>query len=184
VKIVEPEVLGPPEVEEAPPHPTPPRPEHRRVYVSFLFTLAVLVGTVVTVYTVFPARHNVVVTAAVSEHRRSDATWQLPAPRPEQLASWSLGVLGGEAPLPAGDVVGARAIDIVNRHAAVIGYKVGGAEVTLLVQRARDMPPRRVSKDDGDDHVEAWRVQKWTFVAVGPAASAATWKAALGVPRE
>lgn len=184
MRLVDPELEGPPEVEEALPHPTPPRPEHRRVYVSFLFTLAVLVGTVVTVYTVFPARHNVVVTAAVEEHRRSDQPWQLTRPAPEQLATWALGVLGGDAPLPAGDVIGARSVEVLKRPAAVIRYRVGAAEVTLFVQRARDMPPRRVRKDDGDDHVEGWRAKKWTFVAVGPAASADAWKAALGVPRE
>ena len=184
MRLVDRELEGPPEVEEAPPHPTPPRPEHRRVAVSFLFTLAVLVGTVVTVYTVFPARHNVVLTTAIEEHRRADQTWELSRPRSDQLASWAIGVLGGDASLPKGDVIGARAVDVLNRRAAVIRYLVGKDEVTLVVQRARDVPPRRVHKDDGDDHVEGWRATHWTFVAVGPAASAEAWKKALGVPND
>jgi hypothetical protein len=85
-------------------------------------------------------------------------------------------------------VIGARPIEILNRRAALVRYKIGppvvagDAEVTLVVQRGRDVPKRRVSKQDDDDQVEAWRVQKWTFVAVGPEASAAQWKPALGVP--
>src|SRR5262245_2254237 len=100
MKLVDTDAIGPSAIEEAPPHPIPPRPEHRRVAVSFLFTLAVLVGTVVMVYTVFPARHDVVVTAAVDEHRRADRSWQLEHPRPEQVESWAIGVLGGRPPLP------------------------------------------------------------------------------------
>jgi hypothetical protein len=186
MKLVESDAVGPAAIEEAPPHPTPPRPEHRRVAISFLFTLAVLVGTVVTVYTVFPARHNIVVTTALEEHRRAPQTFQLEHPTAERLQTWALGVLDGPVVLPmprAGlDVVGARPIEILNRRAAVVRYRIGDAEITLVVQRARDMPKRRVSRADGDDQVEGWRVQKWTFVAVGPAASAAAWKPALGVP--
>lgn len=186
MKLVETDEAGPPAIEEAPPHPTPPRPEHRRVAVSFLLTLAVLVGTVVTVYTVFPARHNVVVTAAVDEHRRSDQTFQLTKPSGEALASWAVGVLGARLALPgpgAGvDVIGARSIEILERPAALVRYRIGTSEVTLVVQRARDVPKRRVSKQDGDDQIEAWRVEKWTFVAVGPASTAAQWRPAMGVP--
>jgi hypothetical protein len=192
MKLVEADAVGPAAIEEAPPHPTPPRPEHRRVAISFLFTLAVLVGTVVMVYTVFPARHNVVVTDAIAEHRRAAQEWQLVHPGAEELETWALGVLGERVALPppgAGvAVIGARPIDILNRRAALVRYQIGapvvagGAEVTLVVQRARDVPKRRVSKQDDDDQVEGWRVQKWTFVAVGPAATAAAWKPAMGVP--
>jgi hypothetical protein len=187
VKLVDTDQVGPQEIEEAPPHPTPPRPEHRRVAVSFLFTLAVLVGTVVTVYTVFPARHNVVVTAALAEHRRTSQDWEIERPRPAELSSWAIGVLGGRPPLPEAssgiDVVGARAIDVLDRRAAVIGYRVGSADVTVVVQRAHDVPPRRVSRDDGDDRVESWRAKQWTIVVIGPTASAATWAPFMGVPR-
>ena len=187
MKLVDTDQVGPQEIEEAPPHATPPRPEHRRVAVSFLFTLAVLVGTVVTVYTVFPARHNVLVTTALAEHRRAPQEWELERPRPAELASWSIGVLGGRPPLPEAssgiDVVGARAIDVLDRRAAVIGYRIGGGDVTLIVQRAHDVPPRRISRDDGDDRVESWRDKKWTIVVVGPTSSVATWAPFLGVPR-
>ena len=186
MKLVDTDEVGPAEIEEAPPHATPPRPEHRRVAVSFLFTLAVVVGTVVTVYSVFPARHNVLVTTALAEHRRADQTWQIDRPEPSQLESWSIGVLGSKPPLPMAssgiNVIGARAIDILARRAAVIGYRGGNEDVTVLVQRAHDVPPRRIHKDDGDDRVEAWRDKKWTIVIVGPSKSATMWAPALGVP--
>ena len=66
MKVVEAEVTGPVEGEDA--IVTPPRPLHRRVSVSLLFTLSVLIGTVVTSYTVFPARHNVL----MAETMKSD----------------------------------------------------------------------------------------------------------------
>jgi hypothetical protein len=187
VKLVDTDQEGPKEIEEAPPHATPPRPEHRRVAVSFLFTLVVLVGTVVTVYTVFPARHNVLVTAALTEHRRSAPEWELDRPRPAELSSWAVGVLGGRPPIPEAtsgiQVVGARAIDVLDRRAAVIDYRLGGADVTYVVQRAHDVPPRRVSRDDGDDRVESWRAKQWTIVVVGPTGSAEMWAPFMGVPK-
>jgi len=52
MKLVEAESTGPVEGDAA--LVTPPRPPHRRVSVSLVFTLTVLVGTVVTIYAMFP----------------------------------------------------------------------------------------------------------------------------------
>ena len=60
MKLIEAESTGPVEGDEA--LVTPPRPPRRRVSVSLLFTLTVLIGTVVTIYAMFPARHNVLMT--------------------------------------------------------------------------------------------------------------------------
>jgi hypothetical protein len=185
MKLVEVDQEGPPAIEAEAPRPTPPVPEHRRVAVSLLFTTAILVGTVVAIYLAFPARHNVVVTRAVAEHRAAP-TWQIERPSAGDLRVWALGVLGERAPVPEPgpdrEVVGARPLEILKRRTAMIRYRIGGAEVDVLIQRGHDVPPRRVSRRDGEDRVEAWRHGPWMFVAVGPAASAAGWKKALGVP--
>src|SRR5215210_7768959 len=86
MKLVEPEAEGPIEGEE--PIVTAPRPPHRRVSVSFLFTLTVLIGTVVAIYVVFPARHNLILTEAIEQHRETEVQWDIAAPSAAELRLW------------------------------------------------------------------------------------------------
>ena len=75
MKLVEAEAEGPIEGETA--IVTPPRPPHRRVSVSLLFTLTVLIGTVVAIYLMFPARHNVLLTEAIAQPPATEQAWDL-----------------------------------------------------------------------------------------------------------
>ncbi len=179
MNLVEAEAVGPIEGDE--PAVTPPRPPHRRVSVSLVFTLSVLIGTVVTIYLVLPARHDEIMTEAVRYHRASDQSWDLEAPTPGELRAWAIGVVGKGAPLPAEatQIVGARKVEVLHRDAALIGLKVGGEPVTCLVQHSRGIGPQLVERPDGDLRAVAWRRGKFTFVAVGPQASAATWVPAV-----
>ncbi len=179
MKLVEAEAEGPIEGEEA--VVTPPRPPHRRVSVSFLFTLTVLIGTVVTIYLIFPARHNAILTEAIDRHRDEDPAWDLTAPTPAELRAWSIGVVGKDAPLPAetAKIIGARQIEVLDRHTAVIRVQIGGDEITYLVQHARGMPPKRSERTDGDVHAVSWRSGTFTCVAVGPASTSKDWVAAI-----
>lgn len=172
--LVEPEDVGP--IEGDDPRVTPPRPPHRRVSVSLLFTLSVLIGLVVTIYLVFPARHDVLATEAIAQHRESQ-TWDLEAPSPTELRAWAIGVVGKGVPLPAeaATVVGARRIEVLRRRAALIRLQVGGDQVTYLVQNSRGMTPDHAEHKDGDLRAVAWRRGKFTTVAVGPDATVATW---------
>ena len=185
MKLVEADAEGPAESSEAIARPTPPRPERRRVMVSLGFTIAILVGTVVTIYAVFPARHDHLATAAVEEHRK-DGDFELTRPAPAELRAWSLALLGGSAPLPAptADVVtvGARRLTLLKQPVAVVRYRIGSDDVTFLVERLRDAGQRRLSRREDDLRVEAWRLALWTCAAVGPEASAATWMPRVGVP--
>src|SRR5690348_1884298 len=109
--LVEAEAVGPIEGDDA--LVTPPRPPHRRVSVSLLFTLSVLTGTVVAIYLLLPARHDVIVTEAIAHH--ADAgSWDLENPTPAELRAWSIGVVGKGAPLPSDSVkvIGAKRLDI------------------------------------------------------------------------
>ncbi|HEV7559526.1 MAG TPA: hypothetical protein VGO00_28815, partial [Kofleriaceae bacterium] len=135
MKLVEAEATGPVEGED--PIVTAPRPLHRRVSVSLLFTLTVLIGTVVTIYWVFDARHNVMLTEAIAQHREVD-DFELKAPSPEKLGTWGLGMFGERLPMPPSTIpiIGARRIEILNRRTAVIRLKIGDDEVTYLVQHA------------------------------------------------
>lgn len=168
-----------------PPPPPPPKFEHRRVSVSFLFTAAVLVGTVVTIFTVFPARHEMLVDGAIDAHR-GGAPWDLAAPDEPTLTAWTMAAVGREPPLPAHGadlaVVGVRTIEVLKRPAAVIRYRLGAEELTFVVQREREVERRRVSRTDGPLAVEAWRRGPFTCVAIGPAATATAWRPRLGVP--
>src|SRR5258706_6590527 len=114
MKLVEPESTGP--VEGEAPIVTPPRPPHRRVSVSLLFTLSVLIGTVVTIYVVFPARHGVLITEAIDRHRDPAPAWDLLSPSTGELRAWAIGVAGKDVPLPPTDLalIGARRLDILN----------------------------------------------------------------------
>lgn len=165
--------------------PRPPRPEHRRVYTSLIFTVAILVGTVVAIYVLFPARHHVLATTAAERHREPTVEWQLPAPSPAELHAWMIGVVGEGAPLPPDlarfHPIGAEAIDVLSRRAALVRLHVGKDELTYVVQRARGVSPK-LSRKEGDLRVLEWRKGPWTLVAVGADATAATWRPLLGAP--
>lgn len=177
MKLVEAESTGPVEGDAA--LVTPPRPPHRRVSVSLLFTLTVLIGTVVTIYAVFPARHNVLVTEALDRHRDGNPTWDLAGLTPTLLRAWAVGVIDKDVPLPreALSVVGVRRLDILNRPAALIRLRVGDDNVTYLVQHARGLAPERVTRQDGDLRAVSWHKGPFAIVVVGPEASAKTWTA-------
>ncbi len=179
MNLVEAEATGP--VEGDAPLVTPPRPPHRRVSVSLLFTLTVLVGTVVAIYLRFPARHNQLMTEAMASHAEPDPSWDLVAPTPIELRAWAIGVVGKDPPLPAptAKIVGARRVTIFSRDAAVIGTEIGSDRVTYFVQRAQGMAPEHAERDDGDVQGVSWRKGPYTCIAVGPAASVKTWRASF-----
>ena len=175
MKVVEAEVTGPVEGEDA--VVTPPRPLHRRVSVSLLFTLSVLIGTVVTIYSVFPARHIVMMSEAIARHRDTQATWDLAAPPQSELRAWAIGVVGKDVPLPPADlpVIGARRVELLKRHVAIVRVKVGDDEVTYAVQHSRSAAPEHGDRVDGDLHAVSWHQGKFSCVAVGPDKSSRTW---------
>ena len=192
MKLVEAESTGPVEGDAA--LVTPPRPPHRRVSVSLVFTLTVLVGTVVTIYAVFPARHNLLMTEAIAYHRDPGAAWDLATPTRDALRAWMIGAIGKDAPLPgeAATVIGARPLKILNRAAALIRVRIGDDEVTYVVQRARGIAPEGAERVEGGEtgdkapggitgalRAVAWRRGRLTVVAVGAEATEARWRAAL-----
>jgi len=180
MKLVEPEI--PHGDEEVPEIPRPPRPERRRVYVSLALTLGVLAATVAAVYTAFPKRDNELLTDALEAHR-APGRYQLTSPSPAELKAWSVGVVGGSVPWPSDlEVIGTWQIRILRRPAALVRFRIGGDEVTLMAMRAWDAPPRKYRRHDGDELAVSWRRGPWTLVAVGPAAGADRWKAPLHVP--
>lgn len=183
MKLVEAESIGPVEGDDA--LVTPPRPPHRRVSVSLLFTLTVLVGTVVTVYAMFPARNNVLVSEAIARHRETNPTWDLVPVDPGVLRAWAIGVVGKDAPLP-GDgttvtpsVIGVRRLTILGRAAALIRLRVGDDDVTYLVQPASVIAPQRSERQDGALRAIAWRKGPFAIIAVGADATAASWRQAF-----
>jgi hypothetical protein len=94
-------------------------------------------------------------------------------------------VVGDRVPWPeaAGmELIGTRRLRIMRRSVALARYQVGQDEVTLMVLRARDAPPRTYRRVDGDDLAVSWRRGAWTFVVVGPAARADQWRRGFGVP--
>jgi hypothetical protein len=175
MKLVEAEAIGPVEGEDA--IVTPPRPPHRRVSVSLLFTLAVLTGTVVAVYLVFPARHNVLVTEALSRHREPPPAWDLAAPNARELRAWAIGVAGKDVPLPEAQVsyLGARRLELFQRGAALIRMKIGTDDVTYLVQHVRGIAPEHLDRIDGELRAIAWTRGPFACVAVGPGATVEHW---------
>jgi hypothetical protein len=179
MKLVEAESTGPVEGDAA--QVTPPRPPHRRVSVSLVFTLTVLIGTVVTIYAMFPARHNQLMTEAIAHHIDPGAAWDLTGPSSDALRAWMIGAVGKDTPLPAGtaQVIGARQFDILNRAAALIRLRVGADDVTYLVQRARGIAPEGAERVEGPLRAIAWRKGRFTVVAVGADATAASWRQAL-----
>jgi hypothetical protein len=186
MKLVETDSEGPldrrdPDADSA----TPPRPEHRRVSVSLLLTASVLVGTVVAVYAIFPARHNVLMTRSLEVHREPPEFVHR-EPTHAELRAWGLGFLDRPAPWPEPrpgvSIMGVASISVLNQAAAVVRYRAWGSEVTLVVQRARSVPPRTYRRWDGDEYVVSWHKGKWTLVAVGPAADAGAWTELVGAP--
>jgi hypothetical protein len=177
MKVVEAEVTGPVEGEDA--VVTPPRPLHRRVSVSLLFTLSVLIGTVVTIYTVFPARHGVLMAEAIAQHREDKPSWDLVAPNPSELHAWAIGVVGKGVPLPDMPVIGARRIEVLKRHVALLRLKIGADEITYAVQHSRSASPEHDNREDGDLHAVSWHQGSFSCVAVGPKATSATWIPAI-----
>jgi hypothetical protein len=177
--LVEAEAIGP--IEGDAPRVTPPRPLHRRVSVSLLFTLSILIGTVVTIYTVLPARHDVLATEAAHYHRDAPSSWDLDAPSPTELRAWAIGVVGKGVPLPAdhAKIVGALRIELLRRPAAVIGLQVGADRVTFLVTNSRGIAPQHVERDEDDLRTVSWRRGTYTLVAVGPRATVQDWLPAI-----
>jgi len=178
MSLVEAESTGP--VEGDDPIVTPPPPRHRRVSVSLVLTLSVLIGLVVAIYQVFPARHNVFAQEALAHHREP-AAWDLPAPSTPELRAWLVGAVGPGAPLPTSNLtaIGATRIDVLDRPAALIRLKVGADEVTYVVGRAGRIT-EHVKITDGDLRIVEWAKGAFVCAAVGPDATAATWLAAVG----
>jgi anti-sigma factor RsiW len=179
MKLVETDTEGP---EPAQPSAAP-RPEHRRVAVSFFLTAFVLIATVVTVYALFPERHNALLTRAMEVHRENEPDIVKPSMR--ELAAWSAGVLGNNVPWPEDggfEILGVRRVSVLRRAAAVVYYRVGKDRVTLMAQRARDTPPRKYRRREDGLMAVSWRRGKWTFIAVGPVETIGSWGAVFKVP--
>jgi len=155
---------------------TAPPPLHRRVSVSLLFTLAILVGTVVTIYLVFPARQNVLLTEALAQHRSSSTTWELATPSVGEMRAWTRGLVGADAPvelLPT-RIVGTRRTTLLDRPVAILRFDIADATVTALVQHARGLTPPE-DRTSGDLRAITFRKGKYATVVVGPAATADRW---------
>jgi hypothetical protein len=164
MKLVEADAEGP-SAEE--PIVTPPRPEKRRVSISLVFTLSVLIATVVTIYMVFPARNNELLTAAVAQHNAAPA-WDLAAPSEPELRAWMLGAVGRGAPLPSGlPVLGASTLSVVRRPTAVVRYQLPAGELTYLLQRVHSASPRTTERAADGLRAVQWRESDWMVVGVG-----------------
>jgi hypothetical protein len=164
---------------------TPPRPEHRRVYTSLLFTFSVLAATVTAVYVLFPPRDNELLTVALANHR-SQGNFEITAPGDNELLAWGVGAVGRGAPFPSGSpevsLVGVRTVRILNRPAAMARYEMSGQPISYFVMRAHDAPPRRYQRQEGDVQVVSWRRGRWTLVAAGPADTRPAWAKFVGAP--
>jgi hypothetical protein len=147
---------------------TPPPPEKRRVSISLIFTVSVLVATVVTIYTVFPARDNELLTVALRSHRAPPA-WDLTHPDEAALRAWTLAAVGKRAPLPAGlPAEGAALISILRRPTALVRYRLGAVDITYVLQRVHALsPPAAQRVVDGLRAVQ-WREGDWLVIGVGP----------------
>jgi hypothetical protein len=174
MKLVETDAEGPSAQE---PVVTPPRPEKRRVSISLMLTISVLVATVVTIYTVFPARDGELIKVALTSYSAAP-TWDLASPSDAELRAWLLAAIGRGAPLPAGQhALGARSMDILGTPTVVLQYQIDGRDVTYLIQRAQRS--RRPSAERIRNGVRAvqWKEGNWLAVGVGPLDSA-SWLAA------
>ena len=162
-----------------------PRPARRRVYTSLLVTLSVLFGTVGVIYTVFPNRHDELLTVAIQAHLESDAA-SLQSPTGTQIRAWSLGVFGEPAPWPevGGDLVpkSASVLRLFKRDLAIVRYEFAGQPVSLAVWRARDVPPRVNRRTEDGLHAVSWRRKRFTCIAIGPEDSRKAWATRLSAP--
>lgn len=164
MKLVEADAEGPSGEE---PIVTPPRPEKRRVSISLLFTLSVLIATVVSIYVVFPARNNELVTEALARHAEPPA-WELTAPSDAELRAWVLAKVGKGAPLPDGlAAIGAASIEVARRPTALVRYQVPGGEFTYVLQPVHSASPRTTERTDDGLRAALWREGKWLVVGVG-----------------
>ncbi len=184
MKLVEADTEGPLDEDEAE-APTPPRPERRRVSRSLIFTLVVLTSIVVTVYKVFPERHNELMSVVIEAHaERID--FEIDNPTRAELVAWSVALLGKDVPWPAQrddvQVVGIKSLRILGRPAALVRYEIGGKRVTLLVQRPRGAVPRKHWRRVDGKLAMSWRAHKFTLTAIGPADAADNWGEYLGAP--
>ena len=146
MKLVEAESEGPVEGDDA--LVTPPRPPHRRVSVSLLLTLSVLVGLVVTIYAVFPLPRSALASEAIRLHR-TPPKWDLQAPSPDALRAWAIGVLGPGADVPDLPAIGAARVRVLEHDAAVIRFR-DTPEMTYVIARPEhDAPERSERRDSG-----------------------------------
>jgi len=177
MNLVEAESTGPIEGDDA--LVTPPRPPHRRVSVSLLFTLTVLIGTVVAIYLTFPTRNTVLMSEALQRHRDATAAWDLAKPSSRELRAWAIGVLGKDPPLPDAEIEGVREVEVLSHRAALMRFELDGQSFTYLVQYTRVIAPGHAERNDGDLHAIAWRQGPYTCVAVGDETTARTWGPAV-----
>lgn len=148
---------------------TPPRPEKRRVSISLLFTLTVLIATVGAIYSLLPARNGVLVTEALAGHVAAPASFDLTSLTQGEVNAWLVGALGKGVPQIVetnATPMAAKTISIHRRNAAVVRYRIGGAEVTYLVQHAKGWAPHAAQRAEGQLRAELGTFGKWTVVAV------------------
>ncbi len=175
--LVEAEQTGP--IEGDGPLVTAPPPPHRRVSVSLVLTLSVLIGLVVAIYQVFPAHHNALANAALARHRVAPA-WDLPAPTASELHGLLVGAVGKDAPLPAPRAIGASRIEVLDQHAALIRFRIGNDDVSYVVGDANRIAREPGEQRDGGLRIVEWEQGGYVFAAVGPDATASTWLPVVG----
>ncbi len=169
--------------------PTPPRLEHRRVYVSLFLTTVVLVVTVVTVYLVFPKRAGQLLDTALDVHANDcvDESFDLVQPTVAELEAWSKGLVGANVAWPQltgvdALLIGTCSLTVLHRKVAQLRLTVDSESVSLFVTRGRDAPPRTIRRIRGDLFAVSYRRGRWTWVAVGPAADRNHWLPLVGAP--
>ncbi|MGE3548121.1 MAG: hypothetical protein AB7L28_29640, partial [Kofleriaceae bacterium] len=156
MSLVEAEATGP--VEGDAPLVTPPRPPHRRVSVSLLFTLTVLTSTVVLIYLLVPTRYDTLMDLAMARHREPGSGWDRHAPSQEELRAWWYGAVGKDVPLPPGieRVSGFRQLQVFDRPASLVRMQVGPDVVTCLVQRSHSVAPKYSERKQASARAIAW----------------------------
>lgn len=184
MRLVETDTEGPHDEDEAE-APTPPRPERRRVSRSLIFTLVVLTSIVTTVYTMFPERHNELMSVVIEAHAE-ELDFEIVNPTRAELVAWSVALLGKDVPWPASrdDVrlVGVKSLQILRRAAALVRYEIAGQRITVLVQRPRDAVPLKHWRRVDGKLAMSWRANQFTISAIGPSDTADTWGVYLGAP--